>query len=93
MIGPVFWSLRWGCPLNGGAIVDLGLQGKVAVVTGASKGIGLAVTKAFIAEGVRVVARARNVKEELAALTRGVCASDGGRPRHSRGTAAARGGS
>jgi NAD(P)-dependent dehydrogenase (short-subunit alcohol dehydrogenase family) len=29
--------------------VELGLKGKVAVVTGASKGIGLAVTKAFLA--------------------------------------------
>lgn len=37
--------------------MDLGLSGKTAVVTGASKGIGLAVTRALAAEGVSVVMR------------------------------------
>jgi NAD(P)-dependent dehydrogenase (short-subunit alcohol dehydrogenase family) len=41
--------------------MDLELTGKVSVVTGASKGIGLAVVRALSAEGSRVVAGARNV--------------------------------
>src|SRR5450432_4143734 len=42
--------------------MDLELTGKIAVVTGASKGIGLAVTQALVAEGARVVAGARSTK-------------------------------
>jgi NAD(P)-dependent dehydrogenase (short-subunit alcohol dehydrogenase family) len=41
--------------------MDLRLSGKIAVVTGASKGIGLAVTRALADEGVRVVAGARDM--------------------------------
>src|SRR5437868_14972069 len=47
--------------------MDLELTGKIAVVTGASKGIGLAITRALVAEGARVVAGARSV-ESLASL-------------------------
>ncbi|MFI9778175.1 oxidoreductase [Streptomyces sp. NPDC051956] len=50
--------------------MELKLQGRAAVVTGASKGIGLAVTKALVAEGVRVTAGARHVGDELADLVR-----------------------
>jgi NAD(P)-dependent dehydrogenase (short-subunit alcohol dehydrogenase family) len=39
--------------------MDLNLAGKVAVVTGAGKGIGMAVTKALAGEGVLVVAGSR----------------------------------
>jgi NAD(P)-dependent dehydrogenase (short-subunit alcohol dehydrogenase family) len=34
--------------------MDLKLAGKIAVVTGASKGIGLAVVRALVEEGARV---------------------------------------
>jgi NAD(P)-dependent dehydrogenase (short-subunit alcohol dehydrogenase family) len=41
--------------------MDLQLQGKVAVVTGAGKGIGLAITKMLVDEGAYVVAASRTV--------------------------------
>jgi NAD(P)-dependent dehydrogenase (short-subunit alcohol dehydrogenase family) len=48
--------------------MDLGLAGKIALVTGASKGIGLAVTRALVAEGVTVVAGARSPGKDLPGL-------------------------
>jgi len=48
-------------------MMDLELSGKVAVVTGASKGIGLAVVRVLADEGARVVAGARTV-DTLAGL-------------------------
>ena len=48
--------------------MELGLAGRLAVVTGASKGIGLAVTRTLAREGVRVIAGARGSSLELDAL-------------------------
>jgi NAD(P)-dependent dehydrogenase (short-subunit alcohol dehydrogenase family) len=48
--------------------VDLRLAGKVALVTGAGRGIGLAVTRALAEEGVRVAGGARDVSGELSKL-------------------------
>ena len=42
--------------------MDLELTDKVAVVTGAGKGIGLAVTVALVDEGARVVAGSRTTE-------------------------------
>ena len=45
--------------------MDLQLKDKSAVVTGASRGIGLAIVETLVAEGVRVVAAARTSTPEL----------------------------
>ncbi|MEU6037628.1 oxidoreductase [Actinomadura sp. NPDC047616] len=45
--------------------MDLRLDGRTAVVTGASKGIGLATVERLTEEGMRVVAAARTVTPEL----------------------------
>jgi NAD(P)-dependent dehydrogenase (short-subunit alcohol dehydrogenase family) len=50
--------------------MDLHLTGKTAIVTGASKGIGLAITQALADAEVRVVAGARGPSAELSALCR-----------------------
>jgi NAD(P)-dependent dehydrogenase (short-subunit alcohol dehydrogenase family) len=48
--------------------MDLGLSGKTMIVTGASRGSGLAVTRALTDEGASVVAVARSLSVELKAL-------------------------
>ena len=53
--------------------MELGLSGKVAVITGASIGIGLAVAQALAAEGVNVVMAARQ-PERLAAAAADIAA-------------------
>jgi NAD(P)-dependent dehydrogenase (short-subunit alcohol dehydrogenase family) len=45
--------------------MDLGLSGRTAIVTGASRGIGLAVVRGLAAEGVHVTAGARKSSAEL----------------------------
>jgi len=64
---------RWGTDLGvgaeGGRAMDLGLQGKVALVTGASRGIGKAIALGLAAEGCRValVGRTRETLDAAAA--------------------------
>jgi NAD(P)-dependent dehydrogenase (short-subunit alcohol dehydrogenase family) len=48
--------------------MDLELQDRVAIVTAGSKGIGVAVVRALLDEGARVVATSRSSSPELGAL-------------------------
>ncbi len=58
--------------------MDLGLQGKVAIVTGSSRGLGLASARALVAEGCHVCISARG-EETLADAALGLAsASTGG---------------
>lgn len=45
--------------------MDLGLEGRRAIVTGASKGIGLATTRQLVSEGVTVIGGSRAATPEL----------------------------
>lgn len=44
-------------------MMDLELEGRVAIVTGASRGLGRAAAAALVEQGVRVVAAARSIDE------------------------------
>ncbi len=62
--------------------MDLQLTDKIAVVTGANKGIGLAITKALVAEGAQVVAGSRSTDnldglDRVAAVAVDLLAEDG----------------
>ena len=46
--------------------MDLQLTGKIALVTGGSRGIGLAIVRALVAEGATVIGCARTMSSELA---------------------------
>ncbi|HEU0216785.1 MAG TPA: SDR family NAD(P)-dependent oxidoreductase, partial [Stellaceae bacterium] len=68
--------------------MDLGLQGKVALITGSSRGIGLATAEAFAAEDCRIMLSARSpepLREAETALRAtgaavAACAADVGSP-------------
>jgi len=51
--------------------MDLGLAGRRAIVTGASRGIGLATTRRLVSEGVTVIGGSRETTPELNELVHG----------------------
>jgi NAD(P)-dependent dehydrogenase (short-subunit alcohol dehydrogenase family) len=55
-----------GGQFDKGHVMELELRGKTAVVTGGSKGIGLATVRTLLAEGMRVVTGSRTVTPALA---------------------------
>ncbi|MYS85459.1 SDR family oxidoreductase [Embleya scabrispora] len=60
--------------------MDLRLHDKTALVTGASRGIGLAIVSALVDEGVRVLAAARTITPELVATGARTMSVDLARP-------------
>ncbi|MFN2617660.1 MAG: SDR family NAD(P)-dependent oxidoreductase [Thermoleophilaceae bacterium] len=58
--------------------MDLGLKGRLCIVTGASRGIGLATARTLAEEGARVLRVARGVEDAHDALSLDVTAGDAG---------------
>ncbi|HEX2143321.1 MAG TPA: oxidoreductase [Glycomyces sp.] len=56
--------------------MKLGLNGKTALVTGASRGIGLSIAQTLAAEGVRVVGAARTITPELEKVAAATVSAD-----------------
>src|ERR1044072_9097122 len=56
--------------------MELGTNGKTAIVTGAGRGIGLAIAEVLAAEGVRVVGAARTITPELEKVAAATVAVD-----------------
>jgi 3-oxoacyl-[acyl-carrier protein] reductase len=56
--------------------VDLGIRGKVALITGASDGLGLAAARALAGEGAEIAIAARR-PERLRAAAEAICAATG----------------
>ena len=54
--------------------MDLGLEGKVALVVGASKGIGRAIAAELVAEGARVAIASRSA-ERIGATAKAIGAT------------------
>jgi 3-oxoacyl-[acyl-carrier protein] reductase len=61
--------------------MDLGIKGRVAIVTGGSRGIGRETTREFLEAGVKVMTCSRN-EEQVAATCRELAAQTGGDVRY-----------